>query len=36
METANGQFDQQIIQTGGGGGYGEDGIKTAVFVGSGR
>ena len=28
----NGQFDQHIIQTGGGGGYGEDGIKTAVFV----
>ena len=28
----DGRYDQQIIQTGGGGGYGEDGIKTAVFV----
>ena len=28
----DGKYDQQIIQTGGGGGYGEDGIKTAVFV----
>ena len=28
----DGRYDQQVIQTGGGGGYGEDGIKTAVFV----
>lgn len=28
----DGKYDQQIIQSGGGGGYGEDGIKTAVFV----
>lgn len=28
----DGRYDQQIIQTGGGGGSGEDGIKTAVFV----
>lgn len=27
----DGRYDQQVIQTGGGG-YGEDGIKTAVFV----
>ena len=28
----DGKYDEQIIQSGGGGGYGEDGIKTAVFV----
>lgn len=28
----DGRYDKQIIQNGGGGGYGEDGIKTAVFV----
>ena len=30
--SGDGQYDQQIIQTSGGGGSGEDGIKTAVFV----
>ena len=30
--SGDGKYDQQIIQSGGGGGYGEDGIKTAVFV----
>lgn len=30
--TGDGKYDEQIIQSGGGGGYGEDGIKTAVFV----
>lgn len=29
--SSDGKYDQQIIQSGGGG-YGEDGIKTAVFV----
>ena len=28
----DGRYDQQIIQTGGGGGYDEDGVKAAVFA----